>query len=150
VSIGFFTGFYIVPMFTLLQHRAPKASKGDLLATSNFVNVIGAISASVLFKGLVLLAGWVGITQSVQPQVVARGTLTKLDNISRPSSFEVRRADGTVFGSVSRQRVPHNDPRPVDRVIIETEGTLQPATDEQAGTDVLVGTYTFMREGHRV
>src|SRR5207245_4458098 len=32
VAIGFFTGFYIVPMFTLLQHRAPKASKGDLMA----------------------------------------------------------------------------------------------------------------------
>src|SRR5207237_8393150 len=61
ISIGFFTGFYIVPMFTLLQHRAPKASKGDLLATSNFVNVVGAISASVLFKGPVLVAGWIGI-----------------------------------------------------------------------------------------
>src|SRR6266852_4201941 len=37
VAIGFFTGFYIVPMFTLLQHRAPRASKGDLMASSNFV-----------------------------------------------------------------------------------------------------------------
>src|SRR5579885_3645693 len=26
--IGFFTGFYIVPLFTLLQYRAPKTSKG--------------------------------------------------------------------------------------------------------------------------
>src|SRR5262249_3242455 len=87
IGIGFFTGFYIVPMFTLLQHRAPKASKGDLLATSNFINVVGAISASVLFKTLVLLAAAVGITQSVQPEKVAQGTLLKLDNFSRPSSF---------------------------------------------------------------
>src|SRR5207253_6161797 len=27
VAIGFFTGFYLVPLFTLLQHRAPKTSK---------------------------------------------------------------------------------------------------------------------------
>jgi len=38
VAVGFFTGFYIVPLFTLLQHRAPKASKGDMIATSNCVN----------------------------------------------------------------------------------------------------------------
>src|SRR5262249_28099367 len=29
IAMGFFTGFYIVPLFTLLQHRAPKVSKGD-------------------------------------------------------------------------------------------------------------------------
>ncbi|HEV3204641.1 MAG TPA: MFS transporter, partial [Gemmataceae bacterium] len=49
VLIGFFSGFYIVPLYTLLQHRAPKTSKGDLIATSNFINVTGAIIASVLF-----------------------------------------------------------------------------------------------------
>ena len=42
VLIGFFTGFYLVPLFTLLQHRAPKTSKGDVIATSNFINVTGA------------------------------------------------------------------------------------------------------------
>ena len=46
VAIGFFTGFYLVPLFTLLQHAAPKDRKGDLIATSNFVNVTGAILAS--------------------------------------------------------------------------------------------------------
>jgi MFS family permease/1-acyl-sn-glycerol-3-phosphate acyltransferase len=148
ISIGFFTGFYIVPMFTLLQHRAPKASKGDLLATSNFVNVVGAIGASVLFKGLVLLAGWVGITQSVQPVVVARGILTKLDNFSRPSSFEVLRADGSTFQKSSKQEPNHHGP--VDRRIIEAEGDLQPATDEQDGTEVSVGRYTLVRQRHPV
>ncbi|MFO0926089.1 MAG: MFS transporter [Gemmataceae bacterium] len=47
--IGFFTGFYLVPLFSLLQHRAPKASKGDAIATSNFINISGAIAASVVF-----------------------------------------------------------------------------------------------------
>jgi MFS family permease/1-acyl-sn-glycerol-3-phosphate acyltransferase len=152
IGIGFFTGFYIVPMFTLLQHRAPRASKGDLLATSNFVNVIGAISASVLFKGLVLLAAWVGITPSVQPEIVAHGTLLRLDNFSRPSypsSLEVRREDGTIFRRSSRQ-VQRDDQGPVDRAIIEAEGYLQPATDEQKGTEVIVGSYALMRQGHRV
>jgi MFS family permease len=148
VSIGFFTGFYIVPMFTLLQHRAPKASKGDLLATSNFVNVVGAISASALFKGLVLLAAWVGITQSVQPVIVARGVLTKLDNFSRPSAFEVLREDGRTFQKSSKQEANHRGP--VDRRIIEAEGDLQPATEDQEGTEVIVGHYTLMRQGHPV
>src|SRR5207249_10579361 len=53
VVIGFFSGFYMVPLYTLLQHRAPKTSKGDLVATSNFINVTGAIAASILFFLLV-------------------------------------------------------------------------------------------------
>jgi hypothetical protein len=47
--MGFFTGFYLVPLFTLLQHRAPKTSKGDSIATSNFINVTGGIVASAVF-----------------------------------------------------------------------------------------------------
>jgi MFS family permease len=148
VSIGFFTGFYIVPMFTLLQHRAPKASKGDLLATSNFVNVVGAISASGLFKGLVMMAGWVGITQSVQPVVAARGVLTKLDSFSRPTSFEVLRDDGRTYEKSSKQEPNHRGP--VDRRIIEADGDLQAATEDQEGTEVIVGRYTLMRQGHPV
>ena len=58
--IGFFTGFYLVPLYSLLQHRAPKASKGDSVATSNFLNITGAIAASVLFFALTLLAQGTG------------------------------------------------------------------------------------------
>jgi MFS family permease/1-acyl-sn-glycerol-3-phosphate acyltransferase len=148
ISIGFFTGFYIVPMFTLLQHRAPKASKGDLLATSNFVNVVGAISASVLFEGLVLLAGLVGITQSVQPEVVARGTLLSLDNFSRPSSFQVLQEDGSAFQRSSLQEPNHHGP--VDLCIIQVKGALQPKTEDQDGTEVIVGHYRLIRQGHPV
>jgi MFS family permease len=53
IVIGFFTGFYLVPLYTLLQHRAPKSSKGDAVAISNFINVTGAILASFLFFVLV-------------------------------------------------------------------------------------------------
>src|SRR5207245_609152 len=49
ILMGFFTGFYIVPLFTLLQHRAPKISKGDFIATSNFINTTGAILATGVF-----------------------------------------------------------------------------------------------------
>src|SRR5690606_13493075 len=38
-----------VPLYTLLQHRAPKESKGSLVATSNFFNVTGGIVAAVVF-----------------------------------------------------------------------------------------------------
>ena len=63
--MGFFSGFYMVPLYTLLQHRAPKTSKGELVATSNFINVTGAIAASVLFGFLV----WVGKATGVTPFV---------------------------------------------------------------------------------
>jgi hypothetical protein len=56
VLIGVCTGFYLVPLFTLLQYRAPKASKGDMIASSNFINVTGAIAASLLFAALVWVA----------------------------------------------------------------------------------------------
>src|SRR5262249_11620299 len=56
ILIGFFTGFFILPLYTLLQHRAPKTSKGDAIATSNFLNVTGAIAASLLFYVLVTAA----------------------------------------------------------------------------------------------
>lgn len=65
IGIGFFTGFYIVPLFTLLQHKAPKNSKGDMIATSNFVNVTGAIASTVLFKLVVVIAHATGLSPQV-------------------------------------------------------------------------------------
>ncbi len=49
ISIGFSAGLYIVPMYTLLQHRAPKDSKGSMVATSNFLNVTGGLVAVIVF-----------------------------------------------------------------------------------------------------
>jgi MFS family permease len=63
VFMGFFTGFYLVPLFSLLQHRAPKASKGDSIATSNFINITGAIASSLLFW----LVGWSAIKTGFTP-----------------------------------------------------------------------------------
>lgn len=140
VAIGFFTGFYIVPMYTLLQHRAPKASKGDLLASSNFINVVGAIAASVLFKVLVLLASLSGITHTVQPVEVARGTLFNLDlEEGHLSKIQVTRKDKPLFD--------------VDRsasIELEREGSLLEEVDDGEGSEVVVGRYELTREGHKV
>jgi acyl-[acyl-carrier-protein]-phospholipid O-acyltransferase/long-chain-fatty-acid--[acyl-carrier-protein] ligase len=52
ILVGVAAGFYIVPLYTLLQHRAPKDSKGNLVATSNFINVAGGLLAIGVFYGL--------------------------------------------------------------------------------------------------
>lgn len=79
IVIGFFSGFYMVPLYTLLQHRAPKASKGDLVATSNFINVTGAIAASVLFNLLVQASHVTGVSPPIKVDVVAEGTLDSIE-----------------------------------------------------------------------
>jgi Major Facilitator Superfamily len=75
--IGFFTGFYIVPLFTLLQQRAPKASKGDAVATSNFINVTGAIAASLVVFTADLGARVTGVTPLVVQVDRAAGELAE-------------------------------------------------------------------------
>lgn len=79
IAIGFFTGFYLVPLFTLLQHRAPKASKGDAVATSNFVNVTGAIMASILFFLLVSAFHRLGLAKPIELTFKAEGTLSAIE-----------------------------------------------------------------------
>lgn len=49
VFMGIAAGLYIVPLYTLLQHRAPKESKGSLVAMSNFLNVSGGLVAIAVF-----------------------------------------------------------------------------------------------------
>jgi MFS family permease len=146
VAIGFFTGFYIVPLFTLLQHRAPKKSKGDLLASSNFINVVGAITASLLFKGLLVAATWTGITPMVTPTEVARGILagTEMDEHGRPSAFTVWTGGGepTTFGS--RQEHGPDDEEPFDRVVVESAG------DPTEESEVVVARYVLTRQGRDV
>jgi hypothetical protein len=64
ILIGVAAGFYIVPLYTLLQHRAPKDSKGNLVATSNFINVVGGLLAIVAFWLLTSLLenAWVRVS----------------------------------------------------------------------------------------
>lgn len=77
IIMGFFSGFYMVPLYTLLQHRAPKASKGDLVATSNFINVTGAMAASLLFFILVAAGRAFDITPEVQQADQLSGYLVR-------------------------------------------------------------------------
>jgi MFS family permease/1-acyl-sn-glycerol-3-phosphate acyltransferase len=78
VALGFCVGFYFVPLYSLLQHRAPKSSKGDLIATSNFINVVGAILASLLFFLLVSAAHWLAFTPRIEQRDICRGQLVEL------------------------------------------------------------------------
>lgn len=119
--IGFFTGFYIVPLFTLLQAKAPKASKGEMIATSNFVNVTGAIAASLLFFVVVLTAQKTGLTPEVPEKdraEMAAGELTKLDLFrGRPRYFEVETSAGVrTFGRPAGEAQPLTFSRLVRRL----------------------------------
>jgi MFS family permease len=80
IGIGFFSGFYMVPLYSLLQHRAPKKSKGEIVAVSNFFNVTGAMSASMLFFLLVLAGRATGLTPVVeQTDNVIEGRVLKIE-----------------------------------------------------------------------
>jgi MFS family permease len=154
VLIGFFTGFYLVPLYSLLQHRAPKTAKGDAIATSNFINVTGAILASVLFWGLVWLARHTAVAPPLEQDEMARGRLAHLqadEYRTRFHDLEVTRTDQTPFEVGQPGEAPPVDPlgglfkeekELLDRngapIIIEAEekgGILQP------GQEVVVTRY---------
>jgi MFS family permease len=110
VVIGFFSGFYMVPLYTLLQHRAPSTSKGDLVATSNFINVTGAIAATLLFSVLVQLSQLSGLAPEVAVTDVVAGRLEMLpkkDKHGRVVKAEVRTEGGkVVIFHAKREPVP--------------------------------------------
>jgi len=92
ILIGVCTGFYLVPLFTLLQYRAPKASKGDMVASSNFINVTGAILASLLFSAVVEGSKKAGFLDRIPTEDrFAAGSLDEvgLDERRRPVYFRV-------------------------------------------------------------
>jgi len=95
ICIGFFTGFYIVPLFTLLQYRAPKKSKGDSIATSNFINVTGATAATLLFYVLVFGAQRIGLAplaEEVRDRVAVGELLEDPEYVhGRPHRFVIAR-----------------------------------------------------------
>lgn len=94
IGIGFFTGFYIVPLFTLLQHRAAKTSKGDAIATSNLINVTGAILASVLFFLLTKASVVLGVSPELkQDEIIPVGHLRSdpVYHEGRPVKVEIWR-----------------------------------------------------------
>jgi MFS family permease len=102
IAIGFFTGFYLVPLFTLLQHRAPKTSKGDSIATSNIINVTGAMAASLLLFLIIKLAQGTGFTPLLEQKDVASGELGKVvyDSTGHPHHLHVDAARIPMEGEV--------------------------------------------------
>ncbi len=48
--LGFFGGFYIVPISAILQYRPASDQKGGVLAAANLISWIGIIAASAAFS----------------------------------------------------------------------------------------------------
>jgi acyl-[acyl-carrier-protein]-phospholipid O-acyltransferase / long-chain-fatty-acid--[acyl-carrier-protein] ligase len=48
-ALGFFGGFYIVPISAMLQHRPAREHKGGVLAAANLISFVGIALASVVF-----------------------------------------------------------------------------------------------------
>lgn len=157
VIIGFFSGFYMVPLYTLLQHRAPKQSKGELIATSNFINVTGAIAASLLFYLLVWLAQSVGFTQEVrQNDEVVVGQLTRIDKDKhgKPEMIVIKEANDREKIIRVAPRIPFQDEigfierliemAPADNIIEFDENLLEVLGGGlQAGDQVAVSDFNL-------
>jgi acyl-[acyl-carrier-protein]-phospholipid O-acyltransferase / long-chain-fatty-acid--[acyl-carrier-protein] ligase len=47
--LGFFGGFFIVPISALLQHRPDEQYRGSILAASNLLSFVGILGASVVY-----------------------------------------------------------------------------------------------------
>ncbi|MFO0965061.1 MAG: MFS transporter [Gemmataceae bacterium] len=140
VGIGFFSGFYMVPLYTLLQHRAPKTTKGDLIATSNFINVTGAMAASVLFFLLVRVGRTTEITPLVeQKDHVATGTIESFmrDDHGHIDGLVLKQANGSL------RPVPRKALRPGTSKDVEfaEDGILSLVSGIKEGSEVTVSRY---------
>jgi acyl-[acyl-carrier-protein]-phospholipid O-acyltransferase/long-chain-fatty-acid--[acyl-carrier-protein] ligase len=88
-GIGFGAGFYLVPLYTLLQHRAPKESKGNVVAASNFLNVVGGVFSVALFYLLSFALGQFLGPSLTEANVLADSTLARqyVDELERQMSI---------------------------------------------------------------
>jgi MFS family permease len=166
ILIGFFSGFYIVPLYTLLQHRAPKTSKGDLIATSNFINVTGAIAASVFFFVLVFIARHTGIAprvEQIDPYVETVPTPNGLEEITCQGELveDPEYRDGRpVFLKIKvtqpREMIiplgrPSQPAGEVEDVRIEVDDSLiEVGKGLEKGSEVIVSSYELPRQGFNV
>jgi acyl-[acyl-carrier-protein]-phospholipid O-acyltransferase/long-chain-fatty-acid--[acyl-carrier-protein] ligase len=71
-ALGFFGGFFIVPISALLQHRPASGQKGGVLAAANLVSFIAIFLASGVFYWL---ASTVGLTPPQIFLAIAAATL---------------------------------------------------------------------------
>lgn len=145
--IGFFAGFYIVPLYTLFQHHAPKSSKGTSVATLNFINVTGAILAQLTFLGLVTLAHWLGFSDLVPAREVATGALIDLQPPRSISvhSFKVQRDNGRIYAVSGRTPARHADGE-ADHGLFgghELKAIVRLDSGVQVGSQVAVTTWTL-------
>lgn len=57
-GLGFFGGFFVIPLDATLQQRSPEDMRGDMIATSNFVTFAAMTLAAALFYVLFNRLGW--------------------------------------------------------------------------------------------
>jgi acyl-[acyl-carrier-protein]-phospholipid O-acyltransferase / long-chain-fatty-acid--[acyl-carrier-protein] ligase len=50
--LGFFGGFYAVPLNALIQHRPDPARKGGVIAAANLISFVGVFAAAAVYFGL--------------------------------------------------------------------------------------------------
>jgi MFS family permease len=143
IAIGFFTGFYLVPLFTLLQHRAPRTSKGDAIATSNFINVTGAIAASVLLFVLLGTAKRLGVVPELRQSEAARGELKDV-RYAHGRPHEVQIGERVVRARGEGSRRPSVIEMPAEDLIDALSPGLQPG-EEVVETRYRLGGVTHHR-----
>jgi MFS family permease len=91
VLIGLFSAFYLVPLYSLLQYSAPKGSKGQSVATNNFVCTLGSVSATLVFFLIVVSAQRAGLAQPFALTDAGAGVLTELQGTRQhPTAVEIR------------------------------------------------------------
>src|SRR5439155_4624607 len=126
------TGFYLVPLFTLLQHRAPKTSKGEVVATSNFINVTGATAALVMFYLVVLAFQKFGLAERIAAQdQYAQGALTDIQfKEGKATSLAVQTDAG-------ERRIPAGS----NEAVIDITRSIPAAIDPDEPPQVVVARY---------
>jgi MFS family permease len=132
VAIGFFTGFYLVPLFTLLQHRAPKTSKGDVVATSNFLNVTGAIAAIAILTAVEFTFHRFGLAEQMIPKdEYVAGALTDIQfREGKPTAMTIRTDAGD-----------HRIPKSKERGVIDITRSIPASINLDSPPQVVVARY---------
>lgn len=108
MAIGFFSGFYVLPMYTMLQFRAPKGGKGSTIAASNFLNVTGAILASFLFWALQTGMHSAGLAPEVPMKDLGKSGY--LCELFPPGSIEIRAFELSDIDFTDDEGVPFDRP----------------------------------------
>lgn len=70
--LGFFGGFFIVPIAALLQHRPSKEERGGVLAAANLLSWVGILAAAGIYP---LLTVSFGLSPSTVFLIIAAATL---------------------------------------------------------------------------